>query len=176
MKTKTIYFLRHGEVYNPAGVMYYRLPAFFLSDHGQEEVLQAARFMEDVPLDRIYHSPMERAWQTALILNGDRGDPFECEVLLNEFDKEETLEELMQRVTALWTQLCESADTTIMCVSHRETIRALLLHLAGEEVVAVIDDLDHTPLPTAGIYRVTTTVPVQIDSVFTPEAVSAAVD
>lgn len=70
----TVHLLRHGEVFNPTGVLYGRLPGFRLSEAGEGMAERAARwFAGDGPQPgrpgaRITHlvaSPLERAQQTA---------------------------------------------------------------------------------------------------------------
>lgn len=64
----TIYLLRHGEVYNPYGILYGRLPKYRLSQTGKKEVSQTATFLKDKRIDAIYASPLLRAQQTAEII------------------------------------------------------------------------------------------------------------
>lgn len=64
----TIHFVRHGEVYNPDGVFYARLPRYRLSDEGRKQAAAAANHFKDKKLAAIYHSPLLRARQTAAII------------------------------------------------------------------------------------------------------------
>lgn len=80
----TIYFIRHGEVHNPRGIYYGRLPRFRLSQRGREQAAQAAAFLMHKPLDVIYTSPMLRARQTAALLRAGRPVPLRVSRLLNE--------------------------------------------------------------------------------------------
>lgn len=79
--TTRISFVRHGEVDNPQGVYYGRLPGFGLSDEGRCQAQRAARYLaQRVTASRmppsssprtpaaIYSSPLRRAYQTASIL------------------------------------------------------------------------------------------------------------
>ncbi len=64
-ETTVVHLLRHGEVHNPTGVLYGRLPGFRLSDLGHA---MADRIAERVAGDDITHlvsSPLERAQETA---------------------------------------------------------------------------------------------------------------
>jgi broad specificity phosphatase PhoE len=60
-----IHFIRHGEVHNPQGTFYGRLPRFSLSPEGRRQAEAAARFLAGRPIVAIYSSPMLRARQTA---------------------------------------------------------------------------------------------------------------
>ncbi|MDN5895744.1 MAG: histidine phosphatase family protein, partial [Nocardioides sp.] len=62
MSEKTsVHLLRHGEVHNPQGVLYGRMPGYHLSDRGREmaEVVAGAIRTRDVTHLRV--SPLERA-------------------------------------------------------------------------------------------------------------------
>jgi broad specificity phosphatase PhoE len=64
--TRTIvHLLRHGEVYNPNGILYGRLPGYRLSDTGQRQALTVAEFLAGNDIVHVVASPLERARQTA---------------------------------------------------------------------------------------------------------------
>ncbi len=63
--TTTVHLLRHGEVHNPGGVLYGRLPGFRLSAAGERMARAAAAALADRPVAAVISSPMERAGQTA---------------------------------------------------------------------------------------------------------------
>lgn len=66
MSTRTIvHLMRHGEVHNPEGVLYGRLPEYFLSDLGHEMAEAAADFLSKNEIIHLVASPLERAQQTA---------------------------------------------------------------------------------------------------------------
>jgi broad specificity phosphatase PhoE len=66
----TVHLLRHGEVYNPEGVLYGRLPGYVLSDLGHEMADRAAVALADRDIATVISSPMERAQQTATPIAG----------------------------------------------------------------------------------------------------------
>jgi broad specificity phosphatase PhoE len=57
--------LRHGEVHNPDGVLYGRLPGFRLSDRGRDQAEVVAKALADADLAAVLASPMQRAQETA---------------------------------------------------------------------------------------------------------------
>lgn len=59
-----VHLLRHGEVFNPEGVLYGRLPGFHLSETGQAMARRAAEFLTGRDLVHLRCSPMERAQET----------------------------------------------------------------------------------------------------------------
>lgn len=66
MAEKTIvHLLRHGEVHNPAHVLYGRLPGYHLSANGREMAVAAADFFAERPVVALFASPLERAQETA---------------------------------------------------------------------------------------------------------------
>jgi len=60
-----VHLLRHGEVYNPQGVLYGRLPGYRLSDLGVAQAGLAAEYLATLDVGYIVSSPLERAQQTA---------------------------------------------------------------------------------------------------------------
>ena len=68
MKPTTVFFVRHGEVYNPKDIVYLRSPRFRLSERGVQEVETTARYLQKEPIRAIFSSPMLRARQTAKII------------------------------------------------------------------------------------------------------------
>lgn len=60
-----VHLMRHGEVHNPEGILYGRLPGYVLSDLGLEMAEMVARFLADHEVVRVVASPLERAQQTA---------------------------------------------------------------------------------------------------------------
>ncbi len=70
MPQATVHLLRHGEVHNPEGVLYGRLPEFHLSELGQEMARTLAEHFSDRAAQgaKIVHlvaSPLTRAQETA---------------------------------------------------------------------------------------------------------------
>ncbi|MDQ3591935.1 MAG: histidine phosphatase family protein [Actinomycetota bacterium] len=64
--TRTVvHLLRHGEVYNPSGVLYGRLPDFHLSELGVKMAERAAGFFTGRDVPHLVSSPLERAQETA---------------------------------------------------------------------------------------------------------------
>lgn len=63
--TTTIHLLRHGEVHNPEGVVYGRLPGYSLNEDGMVMAKAAAQAFTGRDLVALFSSPMERARETA---------------------------------------------------------------------------------------------------------------
>ncbi|MEU4802259.1 histidine phosphatase family protein [Actinosynnema sp. NPDC023587] len=64
MKT-VVHLLRHGEVHNPTGILYGRLPGFALSERGRQQALVVAEHLADHDVAHVVASPLDRARQTA---------------------------------------------------------------------------------------------------------------
>ncbi len=60
-----VHVLRHGEVHNPKGVLYGRLPGYHLSELGAQMAKAAADAVKDRPIVHLVASPLDRAQQTA---------------------------------------------------------------------------------------------------------------
>jgi broad specificity phosphatase PhoE len=64
-ETTVVHLLRHGEVENPKGVIYGRIPGFGLSEDGQMMAKAAADYLAERDVVVIRTSPLERAKETA---------------------------------------------------------------------------------------------------------------
>ncbi|SFO18592.1 Broad specificity phosphatase PhoE [Geodermatophilus obscurus] len=65
METTVVHLLRHGEVHNPEGILYGRLPGFRLSEAGEAMAHRAAGWLTGRGVTHLVSSPLERARQTA---------------------------------------------------------------------------------------------------------------
>jgi broad specificity phosphatase PhoE len=63
--TTVVHLLRHGEVENPGGIIYGRLPGYHLSATGRLMADAAAGFFADRAVVAMFCSPLERAQETA---------------------------------------------------------------------------------------------------------------
>jgi broad specificity phosphatase PhoE len=60
-----VHLLRHGEVHNPAGVLYGRLPDYHLSELGRRMAERVAQWFDGRDIAHLVSSPLERAQETA---------------------------------------------------------------------------------------------------------------
>lgn len=65
MTDTIVHLLRHGEVHNPDGVLYGRLPGFRLSENGRHQAELVAKALGEADLGAVVASPMQRAQETA---------------------------------------------------------------------------------------------------------------
>ena len=63
--TTVVHLLRHGEVSNPRGVLYGRLPGYHLSEEGRLMAKAATAFLAGRDVTVLRSSPLERALETA---------------------------------------------------------------------------------------------------------------
>ena len=64
--TQTVlHLLRHGEVNNPLGVLYGRMPGYHLSQLGRQMADRVATTLADRDITHVVSSPLERAQETA---------------------------------------------------------------------------------------------------------------
>ena len=61
----TVHVMRHGEVENPSGILYGRLPGFGLSERGRVQAEAVADALADRDIVLVRASPLQRAQETA---------------------------------------------------------------------------------------------------------------
>ncbi|WP_220451209.1 histidine phosphatase family protein [Nocardioides dongkuii] len=69
----TVHLVRHGEVHNPSGLLYGRLPGFPLSGLGHTMAARVAEVLGERDVRHVCASPLERTRQTAQPLADRRG-------------------------------------------------------------------------------------------------------
>ena len=77
--TATVHLVRHGEVENPRGVLYGRIPGFHLSEAGRLMAKVAADFLAGRDITVLRSSPLERALETAEPVGAELGLPVEVD-------------------------------------------------------------------------------------------------
>ncbi|MGV8896909.1 MAG: histidine phosphatase family protein [Rhodoglobus sp.] len=65
MPADLIHLVRHGEVYNPDGILYGRIPGYHLSELGHAMADAAAASFAGHPVAALYASPLQRAQESA---------------------------------------------------------------------------------------------------------------
>ncbi len=159
----TLYLVRHGEVYNPQGIIYGRLPGFGLSARGQEQLKSAATLLRaDGPPTILYASPMQRAQESATILSEALGLEIHTDERLIEtsigtfqgkhfadlpkpYISEEGAHPEIESAASMRHRLLRwVADAqerhphaAIAAVSHRDPIIVALLHWMGQDLTAL---------------------------------------
>jgi broad specificity phosphatase PhoE len=86
MTRTVVHLLRHGEVFNPEGILYGRLPGYRLSDSGVRQAAIVAAFLADADLAAVLASPMQRAQETAAPIAAAHGLEIHTEDRLIEAD------------------------------------------------------------------------------------------
>ncbi len=61
-----VHVMRHGEVFNPEGILYGRLPGYHLSDRGIAQAQAVADSLADNDIVAVIASPLQRAQETAV--------------------------------------------------------------------------------------------------------------
>jgi broad specificity phosphatase PhoE len=88
----TVHLVRHGEVFNPEGVLYGRLPGFRLSAAGEQQATVTCGYLADPSagrdVARVIASPLERAQQTAAPMAAQFGVEVETDHRLIESENE----------------------------------------------------------------------------------------
>ena len=65
MPADLVHLVRHGEVHNPQGVLYGRIPGYHLSELGHRMADAAAASLAGHPVTRLVASPLQRAQESA---------------------------------------------------------------------------------------------------------------
>ncbi len=65
MQRTIVHMMRHGEVHNPEGILYGRLPNFHLSATGTRQAATVAEALADHDITAVFASPLQRAQETA---------------------------------------------------------------------------------------------------------------
>jgi len=73
--TAVVHLVRHGEVDNPQGVLYGRIPGYHLSEAGRLMAKAAADFLAGRDITVLRSSPLERALETAEPIAAEFGLP-----------------------------------------------------------------------------------------------------
>jgi broad specificity phosphatase PhoE len=60
-----IHLVRHGEVFNPEGILYGRIPGYHLSELGAKMAASAASSLAGRDITALYASPLQRAQESA---------------------------------------------------------------------------------------------------------------
>ncbi len=161
---KKLFLVRHGTVQNPHGILYRRLPGFLLSELGRREVEETAVFLSTQPVETIYHSPLERAVETAEIIatyppgagaarSGRESPPMVVDERIHEWGEGESPDEVLSRMRAFLEDWRTADHEVSVAVSHRDPIRRLLFDLVGRPW-PYPDDAAEMPLPQAGVYLI----------------------
>jgi broad specificity phosphatase PhoE len=73
--TTVVHLVRHGEVHNPSGVLYGRLPGYHLSERGRQMADMLAESFRGHDVTHVVASPLDRARETAQPISDVLGLP-----------------------------------------------------------------------------------------------------
>ena len=69
-----VHLVRHGQVHNPDGILYGRLPGFGLSELGRAMADRLGEHFADVPLTHLRCSPLQLAQETMATIAANHPD------------------------------------------------------------------------------------------------------
>lgn len=81
-----VHVMRHGEVHNPEGILYGRLPGFRLSDQGAAQAIKVASVLADHDITYAVASPLQRAQETMAPIAKEHGLTVQTDERLIEAD------------------------------------------------------------------------------------------
>jgi len=159
-----VIFVRHGNVHNPANIVYGRLPRMGLSARGRQDMERTGAYLADTPLEAIYTSPLLRARQSAAYIAGThpgtpvrvcswlievhtswQGEPNKVTSQIPGFsyydplkgEGDETIMDVFTRMDrALRMAVRRHPGATTLCVSHGDPIKILRIGYSGKELSA----------------------------------------
>lgn len=82
--TSIVHLVRHGEVHNPDGILYGRIPGYHLSDAGRVMAKAAADYLAGRDITVLKSSPLQRALETAEPIAAELGLPVQADERLIE--------------------------------------------------------------------------------------------
>ncbi len=82
--TAIVHLVRHGEVHNPDGILYGRIPGYHLSDAGRVMAKAAADYLAGRDVTVLKSSPLQRALETAEPIAAELGLPVQVDERLIE--------------------------------------------------------------------------------------------
>jgi broad specificity phosphatase PhoE len=97
---------------------------------------------------------MERAEETAGILNRVNGLPMRTEERINEWETYESFEIVRERMLSFFDDWLKIPERIGIAVAHRDPIRALLHGIEHSDFVWADDVEAPFPLPPCGIWRI----------------------
>lgn len=157
LKTR-IYLIRHATPdWSHTQIPYDIPPGPALIQQGEQEAAQLGGFFRLKGICKLYHSPFERARQTARISAERAGIPVQEAAEIAELRIDEADQACAARMLPFWERVVDESCRSgpIGVVSHGGPVRILLQHLGltPEEVESYNQRFDgKNPLPPAGVW------------------------
>jgi broad specificity phosphatase PhoE len=151
----TLYIIRHATPDREAKIAYDVPPGPDLTEIGRAQAREAALYLSNCRLERIYTSPLQRALQTAGIVAAHCGMLQMVDDRLAEHRHGEAREDVAKRVANFIDSLDDTAASVVAFASHGSPIRASLLHLDPKIDLGKYETTVGNPTVPAGIWRAT---------------------
>jgi 2,3-bisphosphoglycerate-dependent phosphoglycerate mutase len=149
-----LYLVRHAAPDRGLKIAYNTLPGPPLTPVGEQEAVQAARWLVCRAVDHLLASPFTRTRMTADAIVADCDLPLTMVDALREGAPGETMEQIRARVAELLVQLDDSPLRSVALVTHGAVIRALLQHTTDSRIDLRGHVYDYgNCAPTAGIWH-----------------------
>jgi broad specificity phosphatase PhoE len=153
-----IYLIRHATPdWGRKDIPYDIPPGPPLIPQGETEAALLGSFIQQAGIQKLYHSPLERAKRTAQISAAVAGIDIEEDVAIAEFRSDENRQQLAARILPAWERFLKESETLgpIGLVTHGGPVRLLLEHLCLPSITleAYAKRFDsNNPLPPAGAW------------------------
>ena len=173
---KSIFLVRHGEVYNPRNIIYGNLPGYSLSKNGILQIQNVADQLFDITNNPIiFSSPLERAIESAEIISSKFKTNFIIDNHLKEtnigvyegkkfnelpvnyinengiYPEIESAKSIRKRMLKWIDQIKNyKANKYVIAISHKDPIIILLLHFMKKK----IDDTPKIKLDPGRVFKI----------------------
>lgn len=153
-----IYIARHASPdWSRTDIRYDVAPGPPLTPRGEAEARELGRFLKSRCIAKLYASPLERTYRTALLASEAMGISLVTEKAIAEWRMEETAEMVEARLLLFWERVCVESEREgpVCVVTHGGPLR-LLLHRLGmskELLSSYTGRFDNNnPAPPAGLW------------------------
>lgn len=169
---KIAYLVRHAAPERNSHLRYDVAPGPSLAPDGYIQARHTAQFLADKEIRRLYHSPLQRALETAAVIARHLGQPSWESEALREWERGTPAADIRQRMVAFWQTVMENGkgEGAAAFISHGGPIEQLLRHLTQD----TLDLSGHryfggATTPLGGVWQLTQTNDIwQITLIFNP--------
>src|SRR6266480_7515862 len=133
--------MRHGQAENNVNrILVGRHIESHLTDYGRRQVEDTARYLQNVPIEKLYVSPVTRAVETAKIVSKILGISYEIDERLYEIELGKLVgmnfEDIIQKYGNLFLKFYTETDSTLTCygVETFASVKMRIKHLLDEIV------------------------------------------
>lgn len=149
----TLYIVRHATPDLTQAVDYKIPPGPDLTAIGREQAREAGLYLANCAVERVYTSPLQRAYQTAGAIAAQTRLLQIVDDRLAEHRGDETRDDVKKRVAAFLHDVIHDDARVVACASHGSPVRMMLETLAPKIDLKPFETQVGNPSVPAGIWR-----------------------